>query len=87
MILLNKTAVFTSGFDQNRFFTGPFFEADGGTRVEFGYMNFLVNRHDMGFHDSHIAMVNLFVPLKIFQKKKEPQISHPTVGSDIVDPQ
>jgi hypothetical protein len=59
MLGLNTTQVWNTGFDQNRAFTGPFFQSPSGVRVEFGYMNLLANRKDVGLVDSHIAIVNL----------------------------
>lgn len=78
LVQLNTTDAWNSGFDQNRAFTGPFFEADGGTRFEFGYMNYLVNRKDTGLYDSHIVVVNLFMPIGVFKKKQQPAQPAPT---------
>ena len=77
LINLNETNAWPIGFDQNRFFTGPFVQAQNGVRVEFGYFNFLVNRRDTGLYDSHIAMMNLFIPVKAFQKPAPPRPAEP----------
>lgn len=69
---LNTTSLWNAGFDQNRAFTGPFFQAKSGVRVEFGYMNFLVNRRDGTMTDSHIAMINLFFLVNPFHKAPAP---------------
>ena len=77
LINLNETNAWPIGFDQNRFFTGPFVQAQNGVRVEFGYFNFLVNRRDTGLYDSHIAMMNLFIPVKAFPKPAPPRPAEP----------
>ena len=77
---LNTTPVWNEGFDQNRAFTGPFFQAKSGVRVEFGYMNYLVNRKDVGLYDSHVAMINLFFlvnPFRLQKAQSEPPIPPP----------
>ena len=73
LINLNETTLWASGFDQNRFFTGPFYQAPSGVRIEFGYFNFLVNRRDTGLYDSHIAMMNLYIPVQAFHKAEPPR--------------
>lgn len=77
MFSLNTTALWTTGFDQNRAFTGPFFQSSRGVRVEFGYMNLLVNRKDSGLAASHIAMINLFFLVNPFRKATPPAAPPP----------
>lgn len=77
MFSLNTTALWNAGFDQNRAFTGPFFQSSRGVRIEFGYLNLLVNRKDTGLHASHIAMVNLFFLVNPFRKAAAPAAPPP----------
>lgn len=76
---LNTTSLWNLGFDQNRAFTGPFYQSSRGVRVEVGYMNFLVNKKDTGLYDSHVAMVNLFFLVNPF--RQPPQAAAPPPAS------
>lgn len=83
---LNTTPVWNEGFDQNRAFTGPFFHSKSGVRVEFGYMNYLVNRKDVGLYDSHVAMINLFFLVNPFQLPKQPHAEPPIPPPPVLPP-
>jgi hypothetical protein len=52
-----------SGFDQNRFFVGPFWQAASYARLEVGYLSLFVERADSNLL-GHVAAVNLFLSYK-----------------------
>jgi hypothetical protein len=59
---LNDAGVFAAGFDQNRIFVGPALHAWDGFRVEFGYLNIVLERADQTLVH-HALAINFFVAL------------------------